>query len=420
MNNNTKFLNVRTEDVQLNLQELGQLVFEVTNCCNLRCYYCVYSNLYEGFDIRQNENLSIDKAKQMINYLFDIWSQEENYGTNIRTTWIGFYGGEPLLNINFIKEIIKYIESQKNINRYFKFNMTTNAILLDKYMDYLVEKKIDLLISLDGNEFNNSYRVDSKGRNCFHKIMDNLKLIQKKYPDYFNKHINFNSVLHNRNNIKDIFDHIYLNFGKIPKIEPLSDVRVKETMKDSFNKIYSSKRESFEKTESDVELKKIFYYDHKNFGKFLEFYNDNIFSNYLDLFTDKSKLYRYPTGTCLPFGKKIFLSVNGKILPCERVNHMFSLGQVYDDRIELDISKITENYNYLISIVENKCKNCSNKATCRECIYRKTSINTLDPDKIQCSSFQNSYQHKKYVKDNMDYLRKNPHLYREILTNNDL
>ncbi len=76
----------------------------------------------------------------------------------------GFYGGEPLLNMNLIKQIIEYIDSLPKIkNTYFIYNMTTNALLLDKYMNFIVEKKINLLISLDGDEYSHSYRVDSSG-----------------------------------------------------------------------------------------------------------------------------------------------------------------------------------------------------------------------------------------------------------------
>ena len=54
----------------------------------------------------------------------------------------GFYGGEPLLNMNLIKQIIEYIDSLPKIeNTYFIYNMTTNALLLDKYMNFIVEKK---------------------------------------------------------------------------------------------------------------------------------------------------------------------------------------------------------------------------------------------------------------------------------------
>jgi uncharacterized protein len=52
-----------------------------------------------------------------------------------------FFGGEPLLNMEFIKQIVNYLEENPCSVRYFTFSMTTNSILLERYMDYLVEKK---------------------------------------------------------------------------------------------------------------------------------------------------------------------------------------------------------------------------------------------------------------------------------------
>lgn len=80
------------------LINLKQLVFEVTSHCNLNCYYCGYGELY---NMRPNENerknLDFLKAKNLIDYLFDLWNKHELDYDQI-DTFIGFYGGEPLLN----------------------------------------------------------------------------------------------------------------------------------------------------------------------------------------------------------------------------------------------------------------------------------------------------------------------------------
>lgn len=81
------------------------------------------------------------------------------------------------MNYKLIKEIIDYVENIKEINRKFSFSMTTNAVLLDKYMDYLVEKEFHLLISLDGDEYGQSYRIGTKGENSFNKVITNVKLL---------------------------------------------------------------------------------------------------------------------------------------------------------------------------------------------------------------------------------------------------
>lgn len=76
-----------------------------------------------------------------------------------------FYGGEPLLNMSFIEQIIEVV-SQLNIGKEMEVSylMTTNATLIHKYLPFLVENKFRLMISLDGNEENHSYRFFVKTR----------------------------------------------------------------------------------------------------------------------------------------------------------------------------------------------------------------------------------------------------------------
>lgn len=144
------FYNISKDTVLHNLIKLKQLVFEVTDACNLHCKYCAYSELYDGYDQRDNTNMSFQKAKLVIDYLQNLW-KNNCYQDMESSVTISFYGGEPLLNMEFIKEVINYIESLPNTGRIFKYSMTTNAILLNKYMDYFVEKNFFLLISLDGD-----------------------------------------------------------------------------------------------------------------------------------------------------------------------------------------------------------------------------------------------------------------------------
>lgn len=106
--------------------------------------------------------------------------------------------------MTFIKNVISYIRTHRKDEHRYEFSMTTNAVLLHKYIEYLVTNKVHLLISLDGNETNNSYRVTKRGTNSFNYIIKNIDLLQDKYPEYFNDFVNFNAVLHNRNSVVQI------------------------------------------------------------------------------------------------------------------------------------------------------------------------------------------------------------------------
>lgn len=81
--------------------------------------------------------------------------------------------------------------------------MTTNAVLLEQYMDFLVKNNFEILISLDGNKYNDSYRVFKNGNSSFDTVISNIDKLYSSYPAYFIQNVKFNSVLHNRNSVKD-------------------------------------------------------------------------------------------------------------------------------------------------------------------------------------------------------------------------
>ena len=139
---------VTSSDVRNNLLKLGQIVFEVTTTCNFRCEYCIYSGLYEGMQTLSNDYLTFEKAKKILDYLSGIWTT--GMRINAKPIYIGFYGGEPLMNFSLVEQIVDYIE--RNWEWPVTFTMTTNAYLLDKYMEYLQRKDFFLTISLDGDQ----------------------------------------------------------------------------------------------------------------------------------------------------------------------------------------------------------------------------------------------------------------------------
>lgn len=128
---------------------------------------------------------------------------------------IGFYGGEPLLNFSLIRNIVEYCETMKH-KIHFGYTITINAVILDKYADYLVKNNFLIVISLDGNERNHSYRIDRDGINSFNSVISNVDLLRNKYPDYFDKNVTFNAVLHDRNMVEEINNYIFQRYGKNP------------------------------------------------------------------------------------------------------------------------------------------------------------------------------------------------------------
>ncbi|HPW42495.1 MAG TPA: radical SAM protein [Bacteroidales bacterium] len=179
--------------IKNSLANTPQITFEVTDLCNLDCVYCGYGKLYSDHDERTNKKLEFTKAKLFLDYLSVLWNSPLNKSFN-NVIHLSFYGGEPLLNVPFIEKVIGYTKGLKNQVRKFAYSMTTNGMLLDKNMDFLVSNDFSLLISLDGDEFNNSYRVNKSGQNSYSHIIENIDKLKSMYPEYFNKRVNFNAV----------------------------------------------------------------------------------------------------------------------------------------------------------------------------------------------------------------------------------
>ncbi|PGS25319.1 radical SAM protein, partial [Bacillus thuringiensis] len=108
----------------------------VTESCNLRCKYCLYSGEYDNNRTHNYFKMQTGTAKEAVfKYLASVTKIKQNKPFTI--PMIGFYGGEPLLNYELIKDIVSYAKEVYNGKIYF--NITTNATLLN-------EKKIKFLI----------------------------------------------------------------------------------------------------------------------------------------------------------------------------------------------------------------------------------------------------------------------------------
>ena len=314
-----------------------------------------------------------------------------------------------------IIETIDYLKQVKNIGKSFIFSMTTNAMLLDKYMDFLVEKDFRLMISLDGDEHAHGYRVDHAGENSFRRVFHNAKMLQNKYSDYFNKRVSFNSVLHNKNSVESAYQFIKENFGITPNISPLNSSGIRKEKEDEFKAMYQNSYQSVyrskncETIESEMFIKtpRIF-----NLAQFIHQQSGNVFDSYNDLLINYSGSDFLPTGTCLPFSKKMYITVNGKILPCERVDHNFFFGNVYDNSIELDCKKVADQHNTYISKYLKQCRYCARNRQCPKCVYQD---NVIRNKHIKCQEYCNQNEYDNRNNRQWDFLREHPHYYERIL-----
>jgi len=403
-------------DVKTSLANTPQITFEVTDACNLNCTYCGYGKFYSDHDARENKKLASQQAILFLDYLKQLWESSLNrsYQKNV---YISFYGGEPLLNMDFIKEVVSYVSNDmKCSTRTFTFSMTTNAILLHKYMDFLVENDFNLLISLDGNEYNTSYRVDHAGKPSFNRIIDNVNALRGKFPKYFEQKVDFNAVLHNRNSVESIYRFIKENYNKIPSIGELNNMGIRHEKKKKFMETYRNSYESLHQSEHYEAIEKDMFIQsgtYQSASTFLLQYSDFVYKDYNELLFGKTRTYSIPTGTCLPFGKKVYVTVNGKILPCERIGHQFALGNLTNESINLDFEAIAGKYNRYYAKVDKQCALCHNKQACIQCIF---NLPEIDNAKVNCHGFMSKKDFEAYRSRQLSFLASHPEDYHRIMT----
>lgn len=408
------FRKICSTDIYENLLNLKQITFEITDACNLKCNYCGYGDMYFGYDKRESKYMPFNQVRLLFDYLFVIWEQDRP-ASEIPMTYISFYGGEPLLNMNLIMAVVQYLD-HRHINRNFIFSMTTNAVLLDRYMDYLVANDFHLLISLDGDKAAQSYRSDTSGRNSFDKVYKNVKSLQNKYPKYFTDKVNFNSVLHNRNSVEGIMTFMKKEFNKRPSISELNTSGIKPDKLDEFEKTFRNKMESLMQSGNCEKLSEELFLSDPRTHELLLFlfqYSGNYFKDYNSLFIDEENFTVTPTGSCTPFGKKMFITVNSKILQCEKIDHAFALGNISEEGVLLDLDSIAHKYNSYLEKMEAQCKSCKRKKSCVQCLY---FIPDIDKKKDPvCPGYMGDAAFKYYAASCMNYLKDHPHLYAKIM-----
>jgi len=138
----------------------------LTSDCNLQCKYCFGESL-DDFDEDFGNDIQVDyDLPRKQNYDLDLL---KDFSRKDPECVLTFYGGEPLLGIDKLRQIMDKVEPKH-------FMIQTNGLLLDQLEPKYVNRFHTILISIDGQEELTDYY---RGKGTFRKVIDNLKLIKK-------------------------------------------------------------------------------------------------------------------------------------------------------------------------------------------------------------------------------------------------
>ncbi|MCR5676276.1 MAG: thioether cross-link-forming SCIFF peptide maturase [Lachnospiraceae bacterium] len=132
------------------------LCLNVAHACNLACRYCFAG---EGEYHGDRALMSAETGKAALDFLI------ENSGKR-RNLEVDFFGGEPLLNFDVVKEIVRYGRSLEEAHdKHFRFTITTNGTLLnDEILDFVNREMDNIVLSIDGRkEINDRMRPRRAG-----------------------------------------------------------------------------------------------------------------------------------------------------------------------------------------------------------------------------------------------------------------
>lgn len=350
-----------TEFIQDILENnMTRLTMQVTQNCNFRCEYCVYSGSYYN-RVHNNKRMDWDTAKSALNFLC-------HHSRNSNEINISFYGGEPLLEMELIKQCVEYsrlIFKRKNIS----FNLTTNASLLtDDVIRYMEKEGFALTISLDGpQEIHDKNRTFADGkRGTYSVVIDRIRRIKEITPNFV-KRVTLNAVLDDENDFalinqyfteEPIIKDIYVSTNYI------NDVNRKDKLSHDNSKNYieicNEKFVGMMYLLNRVpkgNVSKLVVQEVADIGNII---NKRIISKQV------IQSVAHPGGPCLPGVQRPFVNAYGKLFPCERVNencNEMCIGNIYDG---FDMEAVKKLLN-VGKITEGACKKCWAFNYCTQC-----------------------------------------------------
>jgi uncharacterized protein len=193
------------------------MCLHVAHDCNLRCKYCFASTGDFGGG---RSLLDAKTGKEAIDFLL-------KYSHGRKNLELDFFGGEPLMNFDVVKEVVAYARSkEKEWDKNFRFTITTNGVLLDDdKIDFINREMSNVVLSIDGRkEIHDLLRPTVNGKGSYDLIVPKYqKLVEKRMEnaeDRWQYYVRGTFTKHNLDFSKDVLHLNELGFDQI-SIEPV-------------------------------------------------------------------------------------------------------------------------------------------------------------------------------------------------------
>ena len=314
------------------------LCLHIAHDCNLACKYCFAE---EGEYHGRRALMSFEVGKKALDFLI------ANSG-NRRNLEVDFFGGEPLMNWQVVKDLVAYGREQEKIHdKNFRFTITTNGVLLNDEIQEFVNKEMDnVVLSLDGRqEVNDHMRPFRNGKGSYDLIVPKFRKLaesrnQQKY------YVRGTFTRENLDFSKDVLHFADLGFEQI-SIEPVvgEDTDFYSIQKEHLPQIFE---------EYDILAKELIKREKEGRGV-------NFFHFMIDL--DGGPCISKRLSGCGSGTEYLAVTPWGDLYPCHQFvgDEDFLMGNV-DDGITRP--EIAEEFRGCSVYSKDKCKNCFAKFYC--------------------------------------------------------
>lgn len=319
--------------------EIKALCLHICHDCNLKCKYCFADEgTYRTCD---RAYMSYEVGKNAIDYMI-------KYSGNKHNLEVDFFGGEPLMNLDVVKQIVAYARGlESSTGKRFSFTMTTNCVLLDdSTIEWLDSEMHNIVLSIDGRkEVHDAVRRTFNGVSAYDHILNRaLKMAEKRGGKSYYVRGTFTS-----RNLDFASDVLYLReqgFEQI-SVEPV-------VLADSDE--LAIKKEHLPIILAEYERLAKEYLDARANGKWFNFFHFMI-----DL--DGGPCIKKRITGCGAGCEYFSVVPNGDVYPCHQFaeEDAYRIGNVFDKTLNLEVCK-----PFAKNVVANKpdCKVCPAKYYC--------------------------------------------------------
>lgn len=338
--------------------QLRQIVLQVTQNCNLRCSYCAYSGSYFN-RTHTNKRMRVETALRAVDFFLA-------RSSGVEEVTIGFYGGEPVLEFDLIKQVIDHVEKHYPARK-VRYNFTTNLTLFtDEVIDYVLEKNIQIMISIDGPQpVQDKYRTFVNGKGSFATVTANARRIRERDPNYY-KTCFTNTVAspgEDYESIREFLDHSEL-FGPLhSSFTQVNEVGLKEAVTYGDEYYRMVRREKFKmllftlREIDSSQASRIFAQDRATL-----LHTNRELMGGGTLHSRKG----HPGGPCVPGLHRFFVDVDGNFYPCERITEDAAF-QVGNLDTGFDLEKVEKIIN-VGRCTKEECLTCWAFLHCGTCV----------------------------------------------------